>query len=238
VDDYLSEKEQWERLKQWLAQNGVWIAAGVLVGVLGLFGWRWWQERQDRIALDAGGKYEQMLQALGRADRTRAEGIAEELRKDYASSPFVDQADLTLARAYVEAGDLAKAAERLKGVAERSRDEELKLIARLRLARVQIAQGKPDDALATLGAVQPGAFAPRYESVRGDAYLAKGDKKLALDAYRKARAGEVAGGVVDGELLDLKIGDLAPGDGSKPAAAAAAGAPAPAPAPGPAAASR
>jgi predicted negative regulator of RcsB-dependent stress response len=225
VDDYLSEKEQWERLKAWLRDNGAWIVAGIVVGVLGLAGWRWWQDRQERIALEAGGKYEQLLESLGRSDRTRGVSLADELRRDYSSSPFVDQADLALARSYVEAGDLPKAAERLKSVADGSRDEELRLVARLRLARVQIAQGKADDALATLGSVQQaGAFAPRFEEVRGDAYLAKGDRKAALDSYRKARGGDVVGGVVDTELLDLKIRDLvadAGGGAAAPPTAAA-----------------
>lgn len=249
MDEYLSEKEQWEQLKIWLRENGVWIVAGVAVGLLGLAGWRWWQDRQERVALEASGKYEQLLETLSRRDRERAVTLADELRRDYPSSPFADQADLAVASAWVGAPDLPKAAERLKAVAEGSRDPELELVARLRLARVQIAQGKPDEALATLGAVDAGAFAPRFEAVRGDAYLAKGDRKAALEAYRKARAADTAG-VVDAEVLDLKISDLAPAGeaaaaAGKPAAAAtaapaapAAAAPAAAPAPATAAASR
>ena len=72
---------------------------------------------------------------------------------------------------------------------------------------MQIAQQKPDDALATLNGVEPGAFAPRYHEVRGDAYYAKGDKANALKEYRSARTLDV-GGVTDTSLLDLKISDL------------------------------
>ena len=88
-----------------------------------------------------------------------------------------------------------------------TRDAELALIARLRLARVQLAQGKADDALKTLDAAKPGAFAARYAEVRGDALLAKGDRAGALKAYREARGG--AASTLDSGLLDLKIGELA-----------------------------
>ena len=86
-------------------------------------------------------------------------------------------------------------------------DDELKLIARTRLARVQAAQGKYDDALATLKVEQPGEFAPRLADARGDVLLAKGDRAGALREYLAARTGD-ADGRVDTELLDLKIRDL------------------------------
>jgi predicted negative regulator of RcsB-dependent stress response len=116
---------------------------------------------------------------------------------------------------YVDEGALDKAATELAGVAEHSSDQDLALIARLRLARVQIAQGKPDAALATLGGVPPGAFAGRFHEVRGDADYAKGDKAAALAEYRSAQAA----GDGDSALLRLKIADLA---ADAPAAAAAA----------------
>ena len=65
-----------------------------------------------------------------------------------------------------------------------SKDTELRHIARLRLARVLIDQGKPDDALKTL-ADEPGAFAARYHEVRGDAFLAKKD----LRQHRRIQGG-------------------------------------------------
>ena len=43
MDDYLSEKEQWEWLKTQLRVKGPWILAGVAGGALALCGWHWWQ---------------------------------------------------------------------------------------------------------------------------------------------------------------------------------------------------
>ena len=81
------------------------------------------------------------------------------------------------------------------------------MIARLRLARVQLSEKKPDDALKTLNAVDPGAFAARYSQARGDALLAKGDRDGALKEYRAARS--KADDTLDTGLLDLKIDELA-----------------------------
>lgn len=208
----MSETEQWEALKRWLRENVVWIVAGIGIGVLALAGWRWWEARTERLALEAGAKYQQVIEAFGRDDRDRGIAIIEELRRDYPSSPYVDQAELAASRVFVDRNELDEAAERLRRVMEESDDRELALLARLRLARVQLAQQRPDDALATLSAVDPGAFAPRYHEVRGDALLAKGDKDGALKAYRSARVGDVAA-VIDTALLDLKINDLMPAQG-------------------------
>jgi predicted negative regulator of RcsB-dependent stress response len=108
----------------------------------------------------------------------------------------------------VRNGQLDKAAATLQVLLGRTEDPQLALVARLRLARVQLALSKPDDALATLSAAKDaGAFEPRFQEVRGDIHLAKGDREAALKAYRAAQAGAVSG-TVDGELLDLKINDL------------------------------
>jgi predicted negative regulator of RcsB-dependent stress response len=208
VDDYMNEKEQWEELKQWLRENGAWIVAGILVGAAALGGWRLWEQRVERLAHEASDSYEQILQAYSRADNARAQTLITQLESAHSGSPYVDQAHLVAARVAAEGNDLERAAKELRGVMDTSRDPELKLVARLRLARVQIAAGKADDALATLGGVPAGtAFAPRVAEIRGDALLAKGDRAGALKAYREA-GGARSAGVVDGELLDLKIRDL------------------------------
>ncbi len=205
----LSEIEQWEALKRWLRENGAYIVAGVAIGALLLTGWRWWNARADRIAVEAAGKYEQVMDAFNRNDRKAALARIDELKAEYPSSPYVDQANLSAARVMVENGELQPAADRLRAVMDNTDDRELALVARLRLARVQIALGKADDALATLANTDAGAFEPRFQEVRGDAYLAKGDKEAALREYRAARA--VTGRqVVDTTMLDLKINDLLP----------------------------
>jgi len=223
VDEYLSEKEQWDRIKTYLREEGPWIIAIVAVGALAYSGWRWWQGRQEQQALDAEARYEQILVAFDHGDRARALTLVEELRREHSGSPYLDQADLAAARFFVETGETDKAMERLRVVMQGTADPELATISRLRLARVQISAGKPDDALATLGTQDRGAFASRYHEVRGDAYFAKGDKAGALREYRAAQHSAASAADASDELT-LKINDLAgeAGAAQPPAAATAA----------------
>lgn len=207
MDEYLSEKEQWEWVKAQVRENAPAVILAIVLAVAAVLGWRWWQGHLDQGRLAAGAKYMQMVQALEAGDRTQALVSLGELEREYADSPYTDQGKLLAARVYVDEGSLDKAADELANVADRSRDHDLALIARLRLARVQISQGKADTALTTLGAAQPGAFSGLYDEVRGDAWYAKGEKAKALAEYRSAESGGESG---DRSLLALKVADLTP----------------------------
>ena len=117
-----------------------------------------------------------------------------------------------LARLDVDAGDFAAAEAKLARVADGSKDPDLRTVARLRLARVQLAQGRYDAALATLDAVATPPIDARVLDLKGDVLLAKGDRAGALDQWRKAEAAAAAdpgsAAQLDTELLRLKIDEL------------------------------
>lgn len=224
MDDYLSEREQIDRVRKWVRENAPWALAGILIGVAALVGWQQWQNWQERKSLSASQKYEQAIESLANDDREGATKLATQLKADYASTPYGDMAELALARFHVEEGKYAEAAKYLADVMDTSEDAQLQLVARLRLARVQRADGKLDEALATLNGAQPGGYAPAFAVVRGDVLLEKGDRAGALAAYREAMAAK-DDGQVDRELLQLKINDAGGGvEGGVADAAAPAGA--------------
>jgi predicted negative regulator of RcsB-dependent stress response len=206
VSEY-SEAEQLEHAKSWLKANAIWIIAGIAIGAGGLGGLRWYQERRDAQAETASARYEELVDAYTRRDNVRGATLLEELNREYAWTPYASLGTLIAARVQVEANELDKAATSLKSVMDNAKDDELKMVARLRLARVQSAQGKYDEALATLKIDKPGEFAPRLADTRGDVLLAKGDRDGALREYLAARTAE-SDGRVDTEMLDLKIRDL------------------------------
>jgi predicted negative regulator of RcsB-dependent stress response len=207
VDEYLDEQEQWRRVIAWLRESGPTMLAAVLIVLLGYGGWRYWQNRKTNIALAAEGRYEQVLSALNQGNLALGSTLADRLIQEYPNTPYAVQADLMAARVAVQNNQLADAAKRLRHVLDTTqKDTEMQLLVRLRLARVLLGQNQPDEALKLIDGVQTGAFASRFAEVRGDALLAKGDRAGALQAYRSARAGA---DTLDGQLLDLKIEDLA-----------------------------
>ncbi len=218
MEEYLSEREQLERVVGGIRAYGGWILIGVALGGLIVGGTRWWQARNNRIGVEASLAYSQVLDAFDRGDRTRGLDLVEQLGQKHSGSPYVDQANLAAARLLLETNQLDRAVSYLTAAMNNSKDRELALVARLRLARVQLAQNHPDVALVTLGTTDQGAFEARFAEVRGDAYFAKGDKASALREYRAAR---LAAGPApsSNDLLDLKINDLAGDAPSTPVAA-------------------
>ena len=208
MDEFLDERERWDVLKAWMKESWPWIVAGVLIGVGGLYGLRWWENHVTTRAQTAATRFSDMLEALSRKDRARAEQLATTLTEEFDTTPYADQGQLVLARVDVEEGKLDEAVKRLGTIAVDSEDDELRQVARLRMARVQLMQKKPDEALATLGKGEPGAFASAFEEARGDALMAKGDAAGALAAYRKAQE-SMEPQQQDQGLLQLKINDLA-----------------------------
>lgn len=220
--ELLSEEEQWERLKHWLRTNGPFVLILLALMLIGFFGWKWWQNRTDQQGLAAGAAYQAILTTFDQGKPVEAMAQIEALRTAYPKSPYVAAADLVAARVYVERNDLAKAVQHLQRVVDGAVDEKLKPIAKLRLARVQSAQGQYDAALATLGGAGPAEYEPARLETRGDVLYARGDRAAALadyEAARKVLPASQQGEAGVGELLDLKIADL---KGSAPAAASEA----------------
>jgi predicted negative regulator of RcsB-dependent stress response len=194
AEEYLTDDEQLEAVKHAIVEYAPWLIGGALVGAALFFGYRYYGSYTNERALKAAGQFSAMTAALEASDHAKSRQIADGLIKDYASSPYADQAQLTLARLDVDEGRLDQAIAPLTQVMNSSKDTELRQIARLRLARILTDQGKPDEAIKTLAEGKPGEFAARYHEVRGDAFYAKKDIPDAVNEYNAALlAGDVGG---------------------------------------------
>jgi predicted negative regulator of RcsB-dependent stress response len=208
VED-LTDNEREEQLRRWWSDNWAWIIGGVALGLAILGGWQYWQRHQLQSTEQDQASYRAVLEALGRDQRDAAVKQATELRTRRPGSPYADQSELALARAAVDGRDFDEAARLLKGVADGSKDPELRRVAVTRLARVLVEQGKHDEALALLDAGQAGAFGGLVHEIRGDALAAKGDAAAARTAYDAALAASGPESGMDSAFIELKRDALA-----------------------------
>jgi predicted negative regulator of RcsB-dependent stress response len=215
VEDHLTDQQRAEQIRIWLRENGWYLLAGLVLGVTGLFGWRQWTSYSAAHAEEASALYEDMLAAVRAGRPTRAEEIAEQLAKDYSSTPYLDQARFAMAKVKFEGSRPEEAAEYLRQVVEDSGSPEIVNIARLRLARVLAQEEKYDEALNVLTDPGDSAFGPRFHEVRGDIYYAMGRMDEARAEYEAALEGDPSA-VGDPAFLQAKLAQLS---GSGPPAA-------------------
>jgi predicted negative regulator of RcsB-dependent stress response len=207
AEEYLTDDEQLEAVKHAFVEYAPWLIGGALVGAILLFGYRYFENYTEGRALKAAAQFNAMTAALQTGNSAKSRQIAEALIQDFPSSPYADQAQLTLARLDVDGGEPNKAIPPLTRVMTESKDTQLRQIARLRLARLLIDQGKPDEAISTLAGPVPAAFAGPFHEVLGDAFAAKKDPQHAVGQYREAVVAAAVAGI-NTSLLELKIQDL------------------------------
>jgi predicted negative regulator of RcsB-dependent stress response len=223
VEDYLTDRDQEEALRNWWRENWKWILAGIVVGLGALAGWTYFQKYRDSQAEHAAKVYADFHKAVDANDDARAGKLLDSLAGEHASSAYTQQGRLLLAKRHVDAGRFDEALKQLRQVVDSSKDEELAHIAQLRLARLLIQTGKHDEALQQLDVEKAGAFAPQVREIRGDAMVAKGDAQGARAEYAAALASDTKG-EIDRATVELKLRDVGgevPAQ-PKPASAAAA----------------
>jgi len=226
VDDLLSEKERIEQIRSWWSEYRYYVIGGIVIGAGLLFGINQYQANKLQAQLDASTAYEKLIEYVVSGDLENAETIANEIETQYSGTTYVGQAGLALARLYMDQNRDQDAADALLSVVNGKSGDELKHVARLRLARVYLYQDKAEEVVALLADLDKGAFAAAYGEVLGDAYTALGRIAEAEDEYQKVLMDPLSRGTVDPQLVQWKALDLpevqaeAPTDTAEPEAAA------------------
>lgn len=211
MDVTRTEEEQIEALKKWWSDNGWSLVGGVVIGLGAIFGWRGWQNHQALQAEAASDIYVDLVVEMREHRFEPARKFAEQLIQDYDSTSYALFATLMLAKIETEAGNTEAAIKHLQTVMNETGEDALKQIARVRLARLLLDSGKPDEALALLEAGKPGKFSVAYQELKGDIYIQLGRKDDAHAAYQTALAA-VKTNIKEGSLLQLKFDNSKPQD--------------------------
>lgn len=211
MTEYLTEQEQIEILKNWIKQYSLVILAGVVIAIVGISGWRYWQQRQARIISHASAVYDEMLTTRAQNDKNATLVQAEKLFKKYPQTPYGQMAAFMLARDAILKKNYPVAEKHLQWVLDNSDSTSFRQIARIRLARLMIAEKKPEDALNLLKKVEDKSFNGLTEETKGDAYVILKNIVLARKAYQQALS-ELPNAEAIRPLLQMKYDNLSTTD--------------------------
>lgn len=182
----LEQQEQFEAIKSWWAQYGKLAIVTVVGGLLVVGGIRGWHYYRNSQAASAVALFSQLQGAERASDHKKVRDIAAQMIEHYGSTEYAAIAALAAAKSDFDTGDLAAAKARLQWAIENAKEDELRDVARLRLARVLIDEKKPDAALKLLEAKHGDSFTGLYADVKGDVLLTQGKRQEARAAYQVA----------------------------------------------------
>lgn len=219
--DDLSEKEQIEVMRSWWSENGTYVVVGLLVGIGAVVGINQWRAAQTETLEEASALFESLADEVAENRLEPAEAVAAEMQEAYPNTIYADQSRLAMARLYMDQGRDQDAARELQALVDVGGDAQMRMVGRLRLAKVLLYQGNHEEVLSLVQDHTETGMGPRFNEVKGDAYFALGQYEEAESAYLAALEGALASQLVDVTLIRMKINDLPSTSASEPDTAAA-----------------
>jgi predicted negative regulator of RcsB-dependent stress response len=208
VDDLLSEKEQIEQIRSWWSEYGGYVIGGLGLGIAILVGFNYWQNSRLDSQLGGSAMYETLTEHVSRGSLEEAQVAMEQLATDYAGTSYPSQGRLAMARLYMDKNRDEDAADTLRALLAAESDEAVKHVARTRLARILLYQGKAQEVVDLLEGQTSAAFAPTYNELLGDAYHELGRIEDAQAAYQAVLLDPAAPGTVNTQIVQWKALDL------------------------------
>ena len=187
MSDLYDTREQGERVKSWLRENGSAIVMGLVLAFGLMFGFKQYQAWEISKRQQASAEYQVMLELLEVDNMDAAVPNYEVLKSEFPKSAYTSMASLMMAKARLKAGQTDLAASALTHAMENAQPEPLKVIARERLARVRLSQGDADAAEKILDATgSEQGFEAQFAELRGDIHLARGETDQAIQSYQES----------------------------------------------------
>ena len=201
--------EQSERVRNWLKENGGAIILGIVVALAAVYGIRYWNNNLQNTRIAAATEYRSLTLALESGNLDAAVEHFETLKARHEASRYIGLSALHMAKARLESGQYELAILNFRLAMSQDDSGPVNTIARQRLARVLLDQGRAEEAMTMLDAVgNITGFESRYAEVRGDILVSQGDAEAAGVAYQQA-LDSMEAGTGNRDLIQLKIENLA-----------------------------
>jgi len=207
VEIYTTEEQQVAAIKKWWHENKWSVIGGVVIGVGALWGGRAWLDNQQGYSEAASAVYQMMLEDVSQGKNDEASVQGAQLLGQFSDTAYSSLAALMMAKIKQEAGEMAAASAHLRWALDNTESDAVRHEARLRLARLMLAEGKYDDALSFLNGIDAEVYESTYEQLKGDVYIAMGQPESARTAFMRALA-SAAPGERGRELLQMKLDNL------------------------------
>jgi predicted negative regulator of RcsB-dependent stress response len=155
-----------------------------IAAIVGTQAWNYYHKQQAQQSADLFAVLQQQVEQG--SDPAKINDAAHLLTEGFPTSGYASRAALIAAQANADAGNQQAAKSKLQWALDRSKEPELKDIARLRLAGILLDEKKYEEALNLLNAQHGEPFSGLYADLKGDILAASGKIAEARVAYQQA----------------------------------------------------
>lgn len=206
IEGYETEEQQVDAIKNWWRANGTMLVVGAVIGLAGLWGWRYYGETVSTSQEQASAEFTQVLAKYDAKGEDHSSAEMNTFIADNKGNSYATLAALLLAKESVDTNDFESAKTQLTDLLASNEYAPLNPVIELRLARINAELGDYDTALSILNDITEEGFLVKANQSKGAVYLKQGNVDSARTAFQAAV--DASAGRVD-PILQLQLDDLA-----------------------------
>ncbi|WP_295163995.1 tetratricopeptide repeat protein [uncultured Buchnera sp.] len=164
----------------------------------------WFSKGQEKKSKLKELKYEEIIKKINankKQDLSSVEKFIVENKNIYGTL-----SSLFLAKKYILDNNLDKAFIQLNNSLKYTKEENLKNILKLRIAKIKIQQNKNQDAMKILEDIKDSTWTSIKENMKGDIFMKNKDIKKAILAWEKSKYFEQSN--ASKEIINMKINQI------------------------------
>jgi predicted negative regulator of RcsB-dependent stress response len=180
-----NDEQQSEHFKNFYNLHKFKIFSAIAVFLVAFFAYQYLESVNQSNDEEASQLFQDVIVSkIGNIDEIKSK--VGELQNDFSNSPYAARASIYYSKLLVETGDYTAAAKELIWASGENIEPSIQSMANYLLGNLYLVEKKLDEALEVANKIITDGYIGLANDLKGDIYLAKGDKENAIKSYELA----------------------------------------------------
>ena len=180
-----NDEQQSEHFKNFYNLHKFKIFSAIAVFLVAFFAYQYLESVNQSNDEEASQLFQDVIVSkIGNIDEIKSK--VGELQNDFSNSPYAARASIYYSKLLVETGDYTAAAKELIWASDENIEPSIQSMANYLLGNLYLVEKKLDEALEVANKIITDGYIGLANDLKGDIYLAKGDKENAIKSYELA----------------------------------------------------
>ena len=180
-----NDEQQSEHFKNFYNLHKFKIFSAIAVFLVAFFAYQYLESVNQSNDEKASQLFQDVIVSkIGNIDEIKSK--VGELQNDFSNSPYAARASIYYSKLLVETGDYSAAAKELIWASGEGNEPSIQSMANYLLGNLYLVEKKLDEALEVANKIITDGYIGLANDLKGDIYLAKGDKENAIKSYELA----------------------------------------------------